>query len=870
MTHNEREKHIFNLIDDGNWDSAIEHAKAIPTHHDIWQRLPTATESGMPDHAINKVIDHLDDNNINSSGFMFELTHNLQGHNQAPALQRIAKYINDKQDGSYTEMNNVLKHPNFKHTDDDEKLKAPGEFWKSYERRVEPHHFAAIKSLYSGKPEKISHRNKEGSSDGFYIADSYIYDLTPAAAVHSFDKPKMYGGAYVAKMDHIMPHLRDYASKMQDKVMKDDNIHKRYLNGKAYIKVHRGIGGQYSKEIRDAAGYHPATQEYDHKSLTVPVAPFSSWTTDPEMADRFATGRGHTLDMPDHGTVISKWMPVSDILHSGNHTVVPGQTGVHPTEQEIVFGHPTGKMKVHTKELKFENKMQNGDAFKSGIKRDKMQKNIKDAGLALATATAMMGVPQQLSTSDNVLDNDMIQYHKTQEKPTVKPLYGLKYIEMIESSGGKNLKHPEVKSGLNANTSAIGKYAIMPLQAIEIAKKDKAIAEKYPQLLSYDHVKDQDKIKNSITSNPELETELANSHWKRLYDRFNGNESKMAHAWFNGISGTTKKKYDEIAEHTYVKKYHKYKKLMQLERKPANLKKSEHDVPEEIRSITKFVYNGSSDNKSLSEVKEINDLIQMRAFHALENEGQFTSSSFVLGNLHSQSWLMKVESGSRPAIMSAKTGLQSIKEVAFYDIADRVFNLKGIVPEALLGEVDIKGTLTPTAAIKLLPKEFKLSVDMENEIPGNMFRVLEKYRKAGVLHKMAALLYILGDGDSHGKNTMTDGETLRLIDHGSSFADEKFDPSTDNNIFIPYILRVGRIKDHMEKEEKLENMPKIDSLDVKKDVKAWLLSINSDMLEDKLNNYDIDPSAVMGRLKKLQSLVVNTEEIDNTINGVWL
>lgn len=845
MDHNEREKLIFDLIDHGQWDKAIEHAKVIPDHHDIWQRLPSVNNErheGMPNSAIHKVLDHLGDN-LHNSGFLFEMANNLYDTHDRDTLSRLAHAANKQ--NTHFEIDKFTKHPNYKESPEEQRLAYANVFWNDYERNVKPHHFAVIKSLYSGQPETIKHRGEEGVS------------------THHGD---------------VLPHLHDYAAKVQEKILADDNIHKRYYNGEPYIRVHRGIGGHYSKMIRDAAKYNTKTGEYDHKYLTVPVAPFSSWTTDHEMAQSFAKGRGADLDMKGHGLIMTKWMPVKDILHSGAHNVLPGRTGVHPSEQEIVVGHPTGRMKMSTGELHFENKQENtedpdtkyyGSTFDKGKKREKVSKGLKDAALHLGIATAMMGMPQHLADQHH----DQIITPQSQEQNVVKPLPGLKYIEMIESSGGKNTDHQMVRRGLNAGTKAIGRYGIMPLQAIETVSKDKGLAAKYPDFLKYHYLNDADKISEQITKNPNLENDIANSHWKRLYDRFDGDENRMAHAWLNGVTGTLEADPDAIASHDYVKKYQRYKRMMQLEhdhRQPAGLQKSESKLPPEVKQIKGFeAFDNHTPDTQLKN-KAINDLIQNQAFHAVPGMGHFTHSSFVLGTNHDNSWLIKVEAGNRPGIMSAKSGLQSVKESAFYDVAKEYFGLGELLPEVILGEVIYENDRKPAAAIKMLPSEFKLAVEQEEAQPGSMVNVLDKYRKSGLMHKAALMLYVLGDGDSHGRNVMTDGYFVRLIDHGSGFANADFNPSTDSNIFIPYILRVGHVKDNMTPDQKVEAMPKIENKQVKENLSAWILSLNSRNLAQKLNNDGIDPIPTEGRLKKLQSMVAEGIEPDHAINTVWV
>lgn len=54
------------------------------------------------------------------------------------------------------------------------------------------------------------------------------------------------------------------------------------------------------------------------------------------------------------------------------------------------------------------------------------------------------------------------------KKPTKEELEFLRKTAEIESSGGKNVKHPAISSGIHAGTSAIGRYGLMPKSMAEL------------------------------------------------------------------------------------------------------------------------------------------------------------------------------------------------------------------------------------------------------------------------------------------------------------------------------------------------------------------------------------------------------------------
>jgi hypothetical protein len=128
---------------------------------------------------------------------------------------------------------------------------------------------------------------------------------------------------------------------------------------------------------------------------------------------------------------------------------------------------------------------------------------------------------------------------------------------MIESSGGKNLKHPKIKSGIHRGDSAIGQWALMPKTVQEIAGRMSST----PEIAAYAKM-DKKKIANSLAKNPHHEKAMVSFLANKLYDKFGGDENKMAYAWNQGHNinpesfDTNRKDY---LNHDYVQKYNKYK-----------------------------------------------------------------------------------------------------------------------------------------------------------------------------------------------------------------------------------------------------------------------------------------------------------------------
>jgi hypothetical protein len=229
----------------------------------------------------------------------------------------------------YITNDNILTHPNFQHLNPDSPK--AGEFWNAYERRVEPSHFAAIKAMMTGEQEsELSHRGEGHSS------------------AH----------------EEQIPALINHMHASQKAILDDPDIKKHYVKGEPHIQVYRGVGGSYAKALKNGLGvedvYH---QESDgavsqhsvidkHKTGKIPSAHMSSWSLDPNMAARFAGGRGeHDSANDPHHVVIKTLVPLSRVLHSGMHSLYPGHGPVHADEREVALSNPEGHIKVKSKDL---------------------------------------------------------------------------------------------------------------------------------------------------------------------------------------------------------------------------------------------------------------------------------------------------------------------------------------------------------------------------------------------------------------------------------------------------------------------------------------------------------------------------------------
>jgi hypothetical protein len=99
----------------------------------------------------------------------------------------------------------------------------------------------------------------------------------------------------------------------------------------------------------------------------------------------------------------------------------------------------------------------------------------------------------------------------------------LNKIGMLESSGGTNMEHPEVTKGINAGTSAVGQYGLMPLTAQDL---DRQTGANQLQGLS------KEDVAQKLKDDPEFANRLAATLASKLVN--NNPSETAAYKWENG------------------------------------------------------------------------------------------------------------------------------------------------------------------------------------------------------------------------------------------------------------------------------------------------------------------------------------------------
>lgn len=564
--NSEFEPKMHEAAENGDWDSAIKYAKRIPKNWNPWDHL--AGNYQVPPSHFEKFVKAVPQSE--RPNVFFELSGNLH-----PQLTHEHLDLLGSLDDSHYVQENTTKHPNWKpHKSEKSRGEmAASAFWQSYERAVDPHHFAAIKSLHSGKPETIKcHRTgRDATSHG----EHYVGHTGTFLDNASFKPP----AGHFRLHDEVMPNLKPHADKVQKAIANDENIPKKFIKGVPHIQVWRGVGGEYAQTLKNAASK-------GNKKLNIKKAPFSSWSTNKEIARNFAANR-HGVGregQSSHTAILSSWIPLDSVLHSGYHTIHTGQKHAHPMEEEIVIGHPEGKMTMNVNDIEFGTVDKHGHHVPAplNIVKTPKQKPTKLAasehfdldlskadfgvlsksplnkfgGLGSAAAAAAISVGSILATPHMDQKQDQppsIEAPQQSEYDRIKEAH-LKAIEMQESSGGLNTSHKKIPEDhpIHGGARAYGRYGLMPNTIRFIVSQHPELNRQYGHGMKFK----KEEFHKFMNENPDLEHKVASKLYDSHAKRFGQDLDTIYHAWFHGPAKTAKdiRNGVNIKKHPLVRK----------------------------------------------------------------------------------------------------------------------------------------------------------------------------------------------------------------------------------------------------------------------------------------------------------------------------
>lgn len=814
----------------------------------------------------------------NLSQYIESNQHNIDSWKLNKIIDRIdeAKFIMPDEQGDLSPLNDVA------------------DFWYDFEKDVKPEHFALAKSLVTGQGEQIQdHRGKTG--------DSYGYE-------------------------HLLNHFKEYAKITQRKII--DRIKNKQeegfeKDGKWYIKVYRGVAGNYADHLAKQIEHHqlssPNSRVFYDMDADIPMAHMASWSTNPKVAETFA-GRQIGGHQKDFGFVISSHLPVSDILHCGFVDLYQGHTHAHPVEQELVFKHhgEPPYLTVKTKDMELKTAPHAGFVPYSyvdvnGDTANESETPEPDSQMDMNKTEYPMPKPEM---ENNVAFVQKHGKHLFEQLPLNKRMglmalmeacdipknhphyYGIivnKPFDYIKSQPFR--EHLNQKMGLD-DFDAKRMYTQM--------QEATSMIKQYAEDTVHDPVNDtfhqSSSLKTKFKKHDEHDTFLRRISEKAKdtiisWGHKHGAEYEEDKDVVGDMVGA-QAKFDALIE---AAKFVAGRKDIPLDRMRHSFVLFEDDIEaaalhaaglkdteanrtaiREVAKMADFVKFDASlerpkailptDKSSKNTAEEINSAFDSGDVQSVKLTGKHSKGTLIARDPKTHHvWLIKPGSGatSPAAGVAEEFASQSAREAAFSHVA-RLFHLGNVVVKAEMLKVDGQ----EWAALAMLPYNYQNADKWKTQDYAFLVRTLDSYRAEGTLHKLAVLDFVLGNPDRHAQNVMVSKEgQITMIDHGSAFAGSMFSPDKDTKSFVPFYLRYNtREFNKMDRERKLAIMPKMPRLMHKKFVE-WIGKLDANKMAEEIQHFGINPAASLKRLEIIKALPhapAGDATIDEMINALWL
>lgn len=129
-------------------------------------------------------------------------------------------------------------------------------------------------------------------------------------------------------------------------------------------------------------------------------------------------------------------------------------------------------------------------------------------------------------------------------------------IKHLESSGGKNLNHETIQSGINAGQTAGGAYGILPNTLNNFVNTSRNKGEAIDPRLDAMTQLPSEVVTDILNEDRELDEKAAELGMGQVLNRAGWDEEKAAYGWNQGHNRNFKEMANEtIKDHEYVRKY---------------------------------------------------------------------------------------------------------------------------------------------------------------------------------------------------------------------------------------------------------------------------------------------------------------------------
>lgn len=131
----------------------------------------------------------------------------------------------------------------------------------------------------------------------------------------------------------------------------------------------------------------------------------------------------------------------------------------------------------------------------------------------------------------------------------------LEKIKNIESSGGKNTDHKELKSGIHRGQAAIGDYGLMPNTISEIINRARINKELTPEMKELQSI-DPGQLKEHLEQRRDIQDQLAQKLAAHVMKKQQGDIDRAAYGWYMGHNKTPNDvSIHDLNQSDYVRKF---------------------------------------------------------------------------------------------------------------------------------------------------------------------------------------------------------------------------------------------------------------------------------------------------------------------------
>jgi hypothetical protein len=128
-------------------------------------------------------------------------------------------------------------------------------------------------------------------------------------------------------------------------------------------------------------------------------------------------------------------------------------------------------------------------------------------------------------------------------------------LKQIETSGGKNLKHPVIAHGVAKGSRAMGNWGLLKPTVNEIVNRMRLSGNLTPEYAKLTHM-DRDTMETHLKKNPQLELDLVRNLASHVLKRNKGDMHRAAYAWNTGHNKFPDQIHNDVLLNSdYVQKF---------------------------------------------------------------------------------------------------------------------------------------------------------------------------------------------------------------------------------------------------------------------------------------------------------------------------